>query len=690
MKKTWLKVLSLSILPAALLLTGCGANSTSTPESQQPTASSVIDDSEAPGESTQAAAITLSKIEVTKMPDKLEYEEGEFLDLAGMEVTATFSDSSTRVVTSECTTNKDGVALTANDKNFYVKYVYEGKTKSVAVSITVKAEEIPTPEEVSYDHETVSPWDHFSYPYDIVKSSQANLLFYTYYDSSTMQMDGAMELNYAGSDTQKGTFRYTEFNAIDPALGVKIASVSGNWSIKEDNMIFYTTLIEHMDSTAKLSSAGKETAEIVKDENGIVGLYFGSMLNSVDTFFGWGKTKESAFIDSLATQYDHPASTVYMQKIAGNVFAENLKTYYGSAEKVVKSLAVASNPSRLKYFEGDTFSDEGLSLEVTYEDTTKAIITEGWTIDKTAALALTDKEVTVSFGGQSVSIAIEVEAAPVVATLVSIEVENAPKKLAFRADEEKSLADLVNVEGLTVKGVYSDGSEKAVTGATLAGGNINGEAAEKDAKISLASLSVSGNSYTISYVEGEETFTTTINDVSISYYSPIDVFKTSKATYSFFSYFTKGSNKINGALELTGDLTSGSYSYYALATASKGKIAKGTYAVEDGVMTFTGELSAFGGLASSGAIGSANDTATLVKKDDALVGLNFGQMNTKVDAAATGFFGYTATKDFTASIAEVFVEDENAVSIGYCAASSVVDLTNEKIAANIYYASVLD
>lgn len=678
MKKTWLKVLSLSVLPSALLISGCG-NKPSPSASQD--AASTSTDKGGDDSTTSLAQVTLSKIEVTKFPNKLEYEEGEFLDLTGMEVTATFSDSSTKIVTSECTTNKDGVALTANDKNFYVKYVYEGKTKSVAVTITVKAEEVPVAQEISYDHETESPWDHFSYPYDIVKTSDADLLFYTYYDSTTMRMDGAMELDYEEGSQDKGSFKYTEFNAIDPAVGVKIASVSGNWSIKESTMTFYTTLIEHMDGTAKLSSAGKESAEIIKTGDEISGLYFGSMLNSVDTFFGWGKTKESAFVESLATQYDHPASTVYMQRIENNVFANNLKTYYGSSEKVVASIAVETQPSRLKYYEGDTFSADGLTLVVTYEDTTKETITEGWTIDKEGALTLEDEKVTVSYGGKSVEIAIEVEAAPVEATLVSIKVEDAPKKLAFKAGEEKTLADLVNLSSLTVKGIYSDGSEKAITGAEVVDG---------DTLISLTSLTETGKSYTISYTEGEEDFSCTINDVSISYYAPIDVFKNSTATYSFFAYYTKGSNKINGALELTGDLESGTYSYYALATTSKGKIASGTYAVADGVMTFTGELSAFGGLGNAGAIGSGNTSATIVKDGDNLVGLNFGQMNTKIDANATGFFGYTATKDFTASLAEVYLDDENAVSIGYAAEKGALDLTNEKVAANIYYASVLD
>ena len=679
MKKSWLNVLSIAVLSGMLTLASCGANGNdNTPSSsgeKQPSQSSVV--------STPDAEVVLSKIEVTKLPNKVDYEEGEFLDLTGMEVTATFSDASTRIVTSECTTNKDGVALTAADKNFYVKYSYGGKTKSAAVTINVHAEEIPVAQNVSYDHLTEDAWDHFTRPYDIVKTSQADMLFYTYYDSTTMQMDGAMELNCKQGSTSEGSFKYTEFNAIDPAVGIKIGAISGNWSIKESTMTFYTTLIEHMDGTAKLDAAGKETAEIVKEGNEIKGLYFGSMLNSVDTFFGWGKTKESAFVESLATQFDHPASTVYMQRVENNIFAENFKTYYGSATKVVAKIEVETAPNTLSYFEGQTFSDEGLSLKVTYEDTTTAIITEGWSIDKTDALTQSDTKVVVTYGEKTLEIAIAVEAAPVIAVLSSIRLEGAPTKLSFRAGETKNYSDLVDVSKFKVIGVYSDDSEVELSGATVL---------DAEEPLSFAKYAGNTGSYTIKYVENEQEFTATVNDVALSYLAPIDVFNASTADYVLFSYWTKGNNKVNGALELHGDLTSGTYSYYALATDAKGRILEGTYSVSEGVITYAGEesgLKAFGGLGDAGAISSTNTVGTLVMDGENLKGIQFAQMSTKIDAASKGFFGYTASKDFTASIAQVYTEDANAVSLGYAVSKGSFDATNETIAANIYYPSVL-
>lgn len=75
---------------------------------------------------------TLTKIEVTKQPTKTAYWEGETFDASGMEVTTTYSDGSTKVLTSAqyCVSpsemSKDTTQVTVS---------YGGKTCTVAVSV---------------------------------------------------------------------------------------------------------------------------------------------------------------------------------------------------------------------------------------------------------------------------------------------------------------------------------------------------------------------------------------------------------------------------------------------------------------------------------------------------------------------------------------------------------------------------
>ena len=74
---------------------------------------------------------TLERIEITKNPNKTEYEEGEKFDKTGMVVTAVYSDNSKETVT-DYTYTPTG-RLTANDKRVII--TYKGKTTTISISV---------------------------------------------------------------------------------------------------------------------------------------------------------------------------------------------------------------------------------------------------------------------------------------------------------------------------------------------------------------------------------------------------------------------------------------------------------------------------------------------------------------------------------------------------------------------------
>ena len=76
----------------------------------------------------------VSKIEVTKMPAKLEYTVGDKFDKTGMVVTATFVDDSTADVTSKCSFTVD--MASAGEKDVTVSY--KGKTTSFKINVAAK------------------------------------------------------------------------------------------------------------------------------------------------------------------------------------------------------------------------------------------------------------------------------------------------------------------------------------------------------------------------------------------------------------------------------------------------------------------------------------------------------------------------------------------------------------------------
>ena len=83
------------------------------------------------------AAAKLASIAVTKKPSKLEYEVGESFDTTGMEVTATYSDSRTKVVT-DYTTDAPATFTSAGTNKITIKYTEGGETRQTTLGVTVK------------------------------------------------------------------------------------------------------------------------------------------------------------------------------------------------------------------------------------------------------------------------------------------------------------------------------------------------------------------------------------------------------------------------------------------------------------------------------------------------------------------------------------------------------------------------
>ena len=95
---------------------------------------------------------TLTNIEITQMPNKTVYEEGEKFDPTGMEVTATYSDNSQEKVTNY--TYIPTGSLKTTDKKVVISYTEENITnteenitKTAEVNITVNAKPTPPPVE---------------------------------------------------------------------------------------------------------------------------------------------------------------------------------------------------------------------------------------------------------------------------------------------------------------------------------------------------------------------------------------------------------------------------------------------------------------------------------------------------------------------------------------------------------------
>ena len=127
----------LLILPLlAMALAGCGESPNPNPN---PNPDPIHD------------VVTLVSIDVTKQPTKTQYKEGETFDPAGMEVTATMSDGTKKVVTNYQISNQ---ALTTSTTS--VSISYEGKTASVTITVSPREPEKKDFTGVSFDSKTIS------------------------------------------------------------------------------------------------------------------------------------------------------------------------------------------------------------------------------------------------------------------------------------------------------------------------------------------------------------------------------------------------------------------------------------------------------------------------------------------------------------------------------------------------------
>lgn len=127
-----------------------------------------------------------------------------------------------------------------------------------------------------------------------------------------------------------------------------------------------------------------------------------------------------------------------------------------AAAKTVSELTVKTQPDKVAYNEGESFSAAGLVLHAVYSDSSEEDITSGWTISPAGALAPTDNKVVVSYGGKSVDVAITVTARE----LLSIAIETQPAKVEYVEGES------FDPTGMVVKATYNIGDPAVVTNYT--------------------------------------------------------------------------------------------------------------------------------------------------------------------------------------------------------------------------------
>ena len=113
-----------------------------------------------------AASAALSSIAVTTQPTETTYTAGETLDLTGMVITATYSDSSTGAVAGYSTNPANGATLsTPGSQAVTVSYTENGVTKTTSFNVTVNSASgsiLPTGISLDCEYTAIRPYDNFT------------------------------------------------------------------------------------------------------------------------------------------------------------------------------------------------------------------------------------------------------------------------------------------------------------------------------------------------------------------------------------------------------------------------------------------------------------------------------------------------------------------------------------------------
>lgn len=78
------------------------------------------------------------------------------------------------------------------------------------------------------------------------------------------------------------------------------------------------------------------------------------------------------------------------------------------AEKAVKSVKIKTNPEKTEYYEGNVFDTAGLSLSVEFKDGTTKTVRSGFSVKSADLSSSGKKNVTISYGGKSVTVKVKV------------------------------------------------------------------------------------------------------------------------------------------------------------------------------------------------------------------------------------------------------------------------------------------
>lgn len=360
--------LALCVL-SALLLVGCNT----TTSSNQPTTSSQETTSSATTSKPQSSITkNLTGIEISKMPKKVKYEEGDIFDKSGLEVKAKYSDNKDEII-KDYTIDKEKTPLKLEDKEVIVSY--KGFTASIKITVIEK----------HYDLTIDSLGDHIFEAEDLVPDEK-----WIMRDDMISQGHTNYVVDSADSSNGKSIERY-DINTVitldfytNENITLKLSAVVSNY----DEINLNDSVIFKVDDTTLVS------------DNPTLG-----RRNDND----WWNWQTALFNEIDLTKGSH-SLTIKMYTARPNLdyFNFHVKKYGETVEeRKLTSISIDTMPTKTTYNVGEVFDPTGMKIKLNYSDASYEI-SEDFTCDTTTPLTEETKNVEIKHGEFTTTVAITV------------------------------------------------------------------------------------------------------------------------------------------------------------------------------------------------------------------------------------------------------------------------------------------
>ncbi|MDO4301978.1 MAG: bacterial Ig-like domain-containing protein [Clostridia bacterium] len=285
-------------------------------------------------------------IEVTRLPNKLDYNEGEVFNPDGMEITAVYNDGSKTVITDY---TYDNSPLTAGDTKVTVSY--DGKTADVKIILSLSDSDI----------KNLVP----------VKNGDVNR------DGFVTPEDAAILIKYLNNVER-------DFNI----YSVRTGDVDCDGVLTESDAGLIRNYLK-----GNVSITDEVNADIDGD-------------NEVTEYDAVLVDKAALGMWSLDTVYEDNADANDDGEINMLDVIWIINTYY--RHTTVDSIEIVKAPDKIKYVEGQAFNPEGMEVVAIYKDGTRENLTNTDYTYPVRPLTTDDNNVIIEFEGKKAEQPIEV------------------------------------------------------------------------------------------------------------------------------------------------------------------------------------------------------------------------------------------------------------------------------------------